>query len=151
MIMLVLVECHWSGQTVICQTSITWTNLRLFHRYRRICANWFDHSLGWCEACGPDLSLSRSTSWSTVSKPLLKSSLISNALLLSSMAPNMSSSTHVSVVSVLWNFPCENCNSSYKLFLVIWLCSRETTTFFNKLWNIDQIWNRPEIVKNVMV
>ena len=74
----------------------------------------------------PDLSLSRSTSWSTVSKAALKSSMISNTLLLSSMALNMASCTHVNVVSVLWN---EDCNSSYKLLLVIRLCSREAMTF----------------------
>ena len=77
----------------------------------------------------PDLSVSRSTSWSTVSKAALKSSIISNTLLLSSMALNMSSCTPVSAVSVLWNFLYEDCNSSYKSLLVIWLCSWEAMTF----------------------
>ena len=126
----------------------------------------------------PDLNLSRSTSWSTVSKAALKSSIISKTLLLSSMALNMSSCTHASAVSVLWNFLYDDCNSSYISLLVIWLCSTgpcliydvssdegmaagsgtslmtvqpRCNDLFNKLWNIDQIWNRPEIVKNFLV
>ena len=66
----------------------------------------------------PDLGLSWSTSWSTVSNAALKSSIISNTLLLLSTVLTMSSCIHASAVSVLWNVLYEDCNSSYKSLVV---------------------------------
>ena len=60
----------------------------------------------------PDLSLSRSTSWSAVSKAALKSSIISNTLLLSSMALNMIQ-MYVNLKCPLLSVPTEKYSSSH--------------------------------------